>query len=316
MKARLFSCVLLAVAMLFASNANADTFKILSLRNGNAYDGVESGSVVEYLNQQFSMVFEKEAQKSSYPNISMVCQESGAMYTPNSGRIYPNEYYTATDGSFSFDFFNGMLNYEGTYVVTVGEGSYVATDGSVNEEYVATFTIKKPEDFPFEITSVTNRGYEAGTDLKYLDMRFNVVAENGISKCDGSRIDVYRGNLALGKITDWSYETDGSCTLVFGTWYTGTKDGVDEGKTTVGGTYRLVFQAGAFRDANNYTSKAFECQWKVSASAVEPELDTNIGGVEQVEGTSSPMYDLSGRKITHRAANSIVIKDGIRYFVR
>lgn len=315
MKKLNFTYLLLLVVFSYASFASAETFKILDVRNGNATSGVESGSTVESLYNTFGVVFEKSAQKSNVPNIRMVCQETGSTYTANTSRIYPNEYYTDVEGSFGFDFFNGILEAEGTYVVTIAEGTYIAEDGSVNEAYVGTWTIKKAEDFPFDIVKVTNRGYAPDVTLKYLDMNFKVTAENDIAGCDGSKIEVYRGNTALGKMTNWEFNSNGTCTVVFGTWYTGTEDGVDVGSTKTYGTYKVVFSAGAFRDANGYTSKRYECSWKVSSSAVEPEPDEeeNHTAIDSTPLDSSHIqscYDMTGRKINSPKRKGFYIVNG------
>lgn len=314
MKRSIFTYLLSFLCAFYAQVVSAETFKILDVRNGNATTGIESGSTVESLYNTFGVVFEKRAQKSASPNIRMVCQETGSSYYANSSRIYPNEYYTDTEGSFGFDFFNGVLEIEGTYVITIAEGAYVAEDGSVSEAYTATWTIKKPEDFPFDIVKVTNRRYEPGVTLKYLDMNFVVTAQNDIVKCDGSRIDVYRGNTALGKMTNWVFNPDGTCTVVFGTWYTGTTDGVDEGSTKTYGTYKVVFEAGAFRDANGYTSKRYECTWKVSSTAVEPELEEEDGtAINHIVGSTintTDCYDILGRRAVTPSGKGLFIING------
>lgn len=273
MKRQMLSAILLIACMILPCSVWADgTFKVLSVCNGNQYSGIPSGSTTESLISVFSVTLEHEAQYLGNTTISLVDKNSGARYDAEKNRIYPNSYYTSTDASIGFPFFSGSLTMEGEWVLTIPAGTFEYTNAEtgerlVNEEYVCSWIIQKPYDEPFSIISVTNRGVESGGTVNKLDMYFHVVAEHPIVKCDGSLIEVYKGNAAQGKISNWIYNPDGSCDIVFSSWYTGVEDGKDVGSTTTTGQYSLDFPAGAFRDANNYTSKEYYATWKVTNKA-------------------------------------------------
>lgn len=276
MKKSIFSAILLIACMIIPCSVWADgTFKVLSVCNGNQYSGIPSGSTTESLISVFSVTLEHEAQYLGNTTISLVDKNSGARYDAEKNRIYPNSYYTSTDASIGFPFFSGSLTMEGEWVLTIPAGTFEYTNAEtgerlVNEEYVCSWIIQKPYDEPFSIISVTNRGVESGGTVNKLDMYFHVVAEHPIVKCDGSLIEVYKGNAAQGKISNWIYNSDGSCDIVFSQWFEGIVDGKDVGGTTVTGTYTLNIPAGAFRDANNYTSMSYGASWIVTSQATAP----------------------------------------------
>lgn len=295
--------------MFVALMVNAATFKISEVYNGNEYDGTQSGSTVEVIFNTFTVKFPIEAQAVNYNIVLMA--DNGNSYYANASRIYPNSYYTSTEGSFTFDFWGSPLATDGTYTLTIPEGTFLGVDGSVNEEFTGTWTIKQPERF--QVTNITNRGFAEGTKLKSLDMYFNVQGPNPIVQCDGSKIEMYRGNAAIGKFDGGIINDNGSCDIYYSQWYTGVEDGKNIGSTKTSGTYTLKFSVGAFRDSQNKVSEAFTATWTVSATAVEPTL--GIAGVE-TESKSADTYDITGRKVTSATNNAVVIKNGKKYTKR
>lgn len=276
-----------AMMLLCALSASAATFKITGVYNGDEYSGSKSGDVVEQINASFKILFPVKAQSLSN---SVTLSGSNGSYTPQS--VYPNSYYFSDEGSMVFSFWGGVLTADGTYTLTIPQGTYVAENGDVNEEYVGTWTIKAPETF--DVTSITNRGFNKGTTLKWLDMYFNVNCEGGITSCNGTKIEVYKGSLPQNKISGGNINPDGSCDIYYMDWYTGIEDGKTVGSQKNSGTYRLVFEKGAFRDSKNRVSNAFEATWTVSPSAEEPTSITIIS----TDGTETGVaYDIVGRQV-------------------
>lgn len=259
---------ILAIAFLAFNSVSAQgTFKITDAKTSMGGENVPAGSTVEMLYTSFSYQLGKPAQATSQAAITLT-SDGGARYT--SRLTLPNEYYISTDGQAMMDYgWDNHIDTDGTYTLTIPAGTYKAEDGSVNEAFTATWTIKKRVVNPFSIIEVYNHGVQSGDEVRYLDMKFRVEGANPITHCDGSRIDVYKGSAAQGKIANWQYNADGTCDIIFTTWNTGVEDGEDVGSTFTAGEYSLRFSEGAFTDADGNPSKASTFSWTVKSTVSE-----------------------------------------------
>ena len=261
--------LLLVGLFLLVSNLKAvsGTFTIVDVRNNYQ----SSGSSVEYLVASFSLEFSTECQ--AVPGSTILLTGAGSTYFPSA--VYPNSFYTSRDGSLMFQFYGGQLSTEGDYVLTIPAGSFVAPNGDTNEAFTGTWSVRKPEQFA--ITKVSNRGFKSGTTVTKLDMYFVARADVPLVSCDGSRIELRKGSTRMGYMSSHTVNADGSYTFCNPSWLTGVENGQNVGENSNPGTWTLVFEQGAFRDAQNRVSAPFECSWVVSSSAIEGIPDDNPG---------------------------------------
>lgn len=262
-------------------------------------NGMPSGkeTTVESLNGTFSVLMEKEANCIAN-SITLDCS-NGSSYSPSA--VYPNEYYTATEGMIRFGF--PEFTAQGTYTLTIPANTYKAVDGSGNKEYKSNWVVKAPT--AFDITSVTNRDFPSGSTVKKLDMYFNVCADKSLKECDGSKITVSRGNTKLTLIGNWYFNSNGSCDIAVMDWAKDIDGDRSIGETTSKGIYTVRFAKGAFRNSSNEVSNEFMATWEV-----DPNKEETVGiNLVSSSAASTPAYNLAGQRVNDNT-KGIVVKNG------